>query len=50
VDELHLLDGELFIDGRKLVPGDYNYAKAGRSNGGERNYNWALAPGAGRAR
>ena len=25
VEELHLLDGELWIDGRKLVPGDYNY-------------------------
>jgi len=26
VEELHLLDGELWIDERKLVPGDYNYA------------------------
>jgi anti-sigma factor ChrR (cupin superfamily) len=25
VEELHLLDGELWIDERKLVPGDYNY-------------------------
>jgi hypothetical protein len=25
VEELHLLDGELWIDARKLVPGDYNY-------------------------
>jgi hypothetical protein len=25
VEELHLLDGELWINGRKLVPGDYNY-------------------------
>jgi len=25
VEELHLLEGELWIDGRKLVPGDYNY-------------------------
>jgi anti-sigma factor ChrR (cupin superfamily) len=25
VEELHLLDGELWIDDRKLVPGDYNY-------------------------
>jgi anti-sigma factor ChrR (cupin superfamily) len=25
VEELHLLDGELWIDGRKLFPGDYNY-------------------------
>jgi anti-sigma factor ChrR (cupin superfamily) len=29
VEELHLLDGELWIDGRKLVPGDYNYGAAG---------------------
>jgi ChrR Cupin-like domain len=28
-EELHLLDGELWIDGRKLVPGDYNYGAAG---------------------
>ncbi len=26
VEELHLLDGELWIDERKLVPGDYNYS------------------------
>jgi len=25
VEELHLLDGELWIDERKLSPGDYNY-------------------------
>jgi anti-sigma factor ChrR (cupin superfamily) len=25
VEELHLLDGELWIDQRKLLPGDYNY-------------------------
>jgi len=25
VEELHLLDGELWINGRKLVPGDHNY-------------------------
>jgi hypothetical protein len=25
VEELHLLDGELWIDERKLYPGDYNY-------------------------
>jgi hypothetical protein len=25
VEELHLLDGELWIDQRKLYPGDYNY-------------------------
>ena len=29
VEELHLLDGELFIDERKLVPGDYNYGAPG---------------------
>jgi hypothetical protein len=29
VEELHLLDGELWIDERKLVPGDYNYGAAG---------------------
>src|SRR5215831_14661998 len=29
VEELHLLDGELWIDERKLVPGDYNYGTAG---------------------
>jgi hypothetical protein len=29
VEELHLLDGELWIDGRKLVPGDYNYGPPG---------------------
>lgn len=29
VEELHLLDGELFIDDRKLYPGDYNRAEAG---------------------
>jgi anti-sigma factor ChrR (cupin superfamily) len=29
VEELHLLDGELWIDARKLVPGDYNRAVAG---------------------
>jgi hypothetical protein len=28
-EELHLLDGELWIDERKLVPGDYNYGAAG---------------------
>ena len=25
VEELHLLHGELWIDERKLLPGDYNY-------------------------
>jgi len=29
VEELHLLDGELWIDERRLVPGDYYYAAAG---------------------
>jgi anti-sigma factor ChrR (cupin superfamily) len=29
VEELHLLDGELWIDDRKLVPGDYNFAEPG---------------------
>jgi anti-sigma factor RsiW len=28
-EELHLLGGELWIDGRKLVPGDYNYGASG---------------------
>ena len=27
--ELHLLDGELWIDERKLYPGDYNYGAPG---------------------
>jgi anti-sigma factor ChrR (cupin superfamily) len=29
VEELFLLDGELWIDDRKLYPGDYNRAEAG---------------------
>jgi anti-sigma factor ChrR (cupin superfamily) len=29
VEELHLLDGELWIEDRKLVPGDYNYGAPG---------------------
>ena len=29
VEELHLLDGELWIDDKRLVPGDYNRAEAG---------------------
>lgn len=29
VEELHLLDGELWIDERKLFPGDYNHAVPG---------------------
>ena len=31
-EELHLLDGELWIDERKLVPGDYNYGAPGASD------------------
>jgi hypothetical protein len=29
VEELHLLAGELWIDARKLLPGDYNYGAPG---------------------
>ena len=29
VEELHLLDGELWIDAHKLLPGDYNYGAPG---------------------
>ena len=29
VEELHLLEGELWIDERKLFPGDYNRAVVG---------------------
>jgi len=29
VEELHLLDGELWIDERKLLPGDYSYSGPG---------------------
>lgn len=29
VEELHLLDGELYIDDRQLFPGDYNRAEPG---------------------
>ena len=32
VEELYLLDGELWIDERKLLPGDYNYGAAGASD------------------
>ena len=32
VEELHLLDGELWIDGRKLLPGDYSYGAPGASD------------------
>jgi anti-sigma factor ChrR (cupin superfamily) len=31
-EELHLLDGELWIDDRKLYPGDYNRAEAGTAD------------------
>jgi anti-sigma factor ChrR (cupin superfamily) len=31
-EELHLLSGELWIDDRKLVPGDYNRAEAPTSD------------------
>jgi anti-sigma factor ChrR (cupin superfamily) len=32
VEELHLLDGELWIDGRKLFPGDYNCGEPGAAD------------------
>jgi anti-sigma factor ChrR (cupin superfamily) len=32
VEELHLLDGELWIENRKLTPGDYNRAEPGTSD------------------
>jgi anti-sigma factor ChrR (cupin superfamily) len=32
VEELHLLDGELWIDERKLVPGDYSHGAPGASD------------------
>jgi anti-sigma factor ChrR (cupin superfamily) len=32
VEELHLLHGELLIDGRKLYPGDYNRAEPGTAD------------------
>jgi hypothetical protein len=32
VEELHLLHGELWIDGRKLCPGDYNRAEPGTAD------------------
>ena len=31
-EELHLLAGELWIDGRKLMPGDYNFGAAGAAD------------------
>ena len=32
VEELHLLDGELWIDERKLLPGDFNRAEPGSAD------------------
>jgi anti-sigma factor ChrR (cupin superfamily) len=32
VEELHLLDGELWIDERKLFPGDYNHGAPGAAD------------------
>lgn len=32
VEELHLLDGELWINDRKLFPGDYNYGPPGTAD------------------
>jgi len=32
VEELYLLDGELWIEDRKLVPGDYNYGPPGHTD------------------
>jgi quercetin dioxygenase-like cupin family protein len=32
IEELHLLDGELWIDERKLLPGDYNYGPPGAAD------------------
>ena len=32
IEELHLLDGELWIDERKLFPGDYNYGPPGATD------------------
>jgi hypothetical protein len=32
VEELHLLDGELWIEDRKLLPGDYNYGPPGHTD------------------
>ena len=32
LEELHLLDGELWIDHHKLVAGDYNRAEPGTSD------------------
>lgn len=32
IEELHLLDGELWIDERRLFPGDYNYGAPGEGD------------------
>ena len=32
LEELHLLDGELIVDDRKLYPGDYSRAEAGTTD------------------
>jgi anti-sigma factor ChrR (cupin superfamily) len=32
IEELHLLQGELWIDGRRLYPGDYNRAEPGTAD------------------
>ncbi|GFE82352.1 hypothetical protein GCM10011487_43520 [Steroidobacter agaridevorans] len=32
VEELYLLEGELWIEDRKLLPGDFNYAKPGTAD------------------
>jgi anti-sigma factor ChrR (cupin superfamily) len=32
IEELHLLDGELWIEDRLLYPGDYNYGEPGHSD------------------
>lgn len=32
VEELHLLEGELWIEDRKLYPGDFNRAEAGSAD------------------
>ena len=32
IEELHLLEGELWIEDRKLVPGDYNRREPGTSD------------------
>lgn len=32
VEELHLLQGELLVDGRRLLPGDYNRAEPGTAD------------------